>query len=107
MSGESVSKRHPVFTADAWGFRPSEEKPETMNKSPSRLFYVYLMAPAIALLAAITIYPFLWLIYMSLHGQAWTSGGQMESVLKIMRGCFPTQNILMAGFFLQNTPHYV
>lgn len=67
MSGEGVSKRHPIFTADAWGFRASQEKPDTMNKSPSRLFYVYLMAPAIALLAAITIYPFLWLIYMSLH----------------------------------------
>ena len=67
MSGEKVSNRHPIFTADAWGFRPSEEKPEKFNKSPSRLFYVYLMAPAIALLAAITIYPFLWLIYMSLH----------------------------------------
>ena len=107
MSGEGVSKRHPIFTADAWGFRASQEKPDTMNKSPSRLFYVYLMAPAIALLAAITIYPFLWLIYMSLHkvklGPVRTNG----SVLKIMRGCFPTQNILMAGFFLQNTPHYV
>lgn len=67
MSGENVKKRHPVFTSDAWGFQANERKPGPLNKQPSKRFFVYLMAPAIALLAAITIYPFLWLIYMSLH----------------------------------------
>jgi multiple sugar transport system permease protein len=67
MSGEKVTNRHPVFTADSWGFHASKQKPGAFNKAPSKLFYVYLMAPAIALLAAITIYPFLWLVYMSLH----------------------------------------
>ncbi len=67
MSGEGAANRHPVFTSDAWGYSAHDRKPELANKKPSRLFYVYLMAPAITLLAAITIYPFLWLIYMSLH----------------------------------------
>ena len=65
------------------------------------------MAPAIALLAAITIYPFLWLIYMSLHN---VKLGPVEDKWvgpKNYASCFPTQNILMAGFSLQNTPHYV
>ena len=37
------------------------------NAPSSNRFYFYLMMPAIIVLAAITIYPFLWLIYMSLH----------------------------------------
>ena len=74
MSGEGVSKRHPIFTADAWGFRASQEKPDTMNKSPSRLFYVYLMAPAIALLAAHNISVPLAHLHEPPQGQAWTSG---------------------------------
>ena len=41
--------------------------PAAYNPVPSRRFYFYLAAPAIILLAAIAIYPFLWLIYMSFH----------------------------------------
>ena len=41
--------------------------PAAYNPAPSRRFYFYLAAPAIILLAAIAIYPFLWLIYMSFH----------------------------------------
>ena len=41
--------------------------PAAYNPAPSRKFYFYLAAPAIILLAAIAIYPFLWLIYMSFH----------------------------------------
>ena len=37
------------------------------NELPSRRYYLYMMLPAIIVLACITIYPFFWLIWMSLH----------------------------------------
>ncbi len=42
-------------------------RPPTINPPPSRVYYLYLMLPAIIVLACITIYPFFWLIWMSLH----------------------------------------
>lgn len=44
-----------------------ERAPAILNPMPSRRYYYLLMAPAIALLAFISIYPFFWMIYMSLH----------------------------------------
>lgn len=41
--------------------------PPGRNAMPSRRYYFYLMMPALIILACITIYPFFWLIYMSLH----------------------------------------
>ena len=38
-----------------------------LNPLPSRRYYLYMMLPAIVVLACITIYPFFWLIWMSLH----------------------------------------
>ncbi len=38
-----------------------------MNEEESRRYYLYLILPAVIVLACITIYPFFWLIYMSLH----------------------------------------
>ena len=35
--------------------------------APPRYYLLWLMLPAILLLAAISLYPFVWLIYMSLH----------------------------------------
>ena len=37
------------------------------NTPLANRFYLYLMMPAIIVLACITIYPFFWLIFMSLH----------------------------------------
>jgi multiple sugar transport system permease protein len=42
-------------------------EPSVLNPHPSKRYYFWLMAPAIALLAFISIYPFFWMIYMSLH----------------------------------------
>ena len=42
-------------------------EPAALNPHPSKSYYFMLMAPAIALLAFISIYPFFWMIYMSLH----------------------------------------
>jgi multiple sugar transport system permease protein len=38
-----------------------------LNPKPSKAYYYWLMAPAVILMAAISIYPFFWMIYMSLH----------------------------------------
>ena len=43
------------------------QPPSKLNPLPSKRYYYLLMAPAIALLAFISIYPFFWMIYMSLH----------------------------------------
>lgn len=49
------------------GARVIDYAPPGRNPSPSRHYYFYLMLPAIIVLACITIYPFFWLIWMSLH----------------------------------------
>ena len=41
--------------------------PTRMNAAAPRRYYLYLMAPAIAVLAFISLYPFVWLIVMSLQ----------------------------------------
>ena len=60
-------KNNPFSSEEDWGYVVEENTPESTNKAPSKRFHLYLMAPAIILLASITIYPFFWLIYMSLH----------------------------------------
>jgi multiple sugar transport system permease protein len=47
--------------------RRIDTTPSAFNPAASRRYYFYLMAPAVVILACITIYPFFWLIYMSLH----------------------------------------
>lgn len=44
-----------------------KQRPAVLNPLPSKRYYYLLMAPAITLLAFISIYPFFWMIYMSLH----------------------------------------
>jgi len=44
-----------------------KQGPAVLNPLPSKRYYYLLMAPAITLLAFISIYPFFWMIYMSLH----------------------------------------
>jgi multiple sugar transport system permease protein len=41
--------------------------PPSINPPASKAYYFLLMAPAILVLAFISIYPFFWMIYMSLH----------------------------------------
>jgi multiple sugar transport system permease protein len=67
MTVTTSSETHPALSDQDWGFSTIDRAPAEVNPPPSRMFYVYLAAPAIALLAVITIYPFLWLIYMSFH----------------------------------------
>jgi multiple sugar transport system permease protein len=51
----------------SYGARVIDYGPPRTNPVASRRYYFYLMAPALLLLAAISLYPFFWLIYMSLH----------------------------------------
>lgn len=67
MTIGSETNSHPALSDQDWGFSTISQKPTSLNPKPNRRFYVYLAAPAIILLAAITIYPFFWLIYMSFH----------------------------------------
>lgn len=47
--------------------RPAEPAPPTRNAPPKSRFLFLLMAPAIIILASISLYPFFWLIFMSLQ----------------------------------------
>ncbi len=49
------------------GVRVVDFHPLALNPQSSQRYYFYLMLPAIIVLALITIYPFFWLIWMSLH----------------------------------------
>ena len=75
-----LSGAHPPATAGQSLFRVREisnnvearpvsivsETPVRRNPSPSKIYYFWLMAPAVILLLCISIYPFVWLIVMSL-----------------------------------------
>ncbi|MEZ5667055.1 MAG: sugar ABC transporter permease [Alphaproteobacteria bacterium] len=63
----SVVAARPGDRAPDWGAFRVDGTPANLNKEPSKAFYWYLMLPAIVLLACISLYPFFWLIYMSLH----------------------------------------
>jgi multiple sugar transport system permease protein len=55
---DSVESK-PVATVSEDGLR--------LNPVPSKSYYYWLLAPAVLLLAFISLYPFFWMIYMSLH----------------------------------------
>lgn len=69
-SGEfqrSVVASRPDDRDADWGAFTVDNQPDHFNKPWSNRFYWILMMPAIILLACISLYPFFWLIYMSLH----------------------------------------
>ena len=49
------------------GVRRVDHVPQIFNNQPARYYLMWLLLPAVLLLAAISLYPFVWLIYMSLH----------------------------------------
>ena len=49
------------------GVRTIDHVPEGFNHRPPRYYLLWLMLPAILLLAAISLYPLVWLVYMTLH----------------------------------------
>lgn len=74
LSGSSRDVASQLFRARAHSVeveaRPRAEithKPRKFNPPMPKYYYYYLMAPAIAILAFISLYPFFWLIIMSLQ----------------------------------------
>src|SRR5215208_6821994 len=65
--GTSVETGVPAVSEMRDGARIIQHVPGRVNEMPSRRYYLYMMLPAIIVLACITIYPFFWLIWMSLH----------------------------------------
>jgi multiple sugar transport system permease protein len=53
--------------ASAHGARVIEYEPAAFNPRAPRRFHLYLLLPAVIVLASISLYPFFWLIHMSLH----------------------------------------
>ena len=49
------------------GVRRVDYVPQIFNNQPARYYLMWLLLPAVLLLAAISLYPLVWLIYMSLH----------------------------------------
>lgn len=70
MAGHAITDGSVVMTSNVEmrdGARVISFEPPELNPTPSKRYYLYLMLPAIIVLACITIYPFFWLIWMSLH----------------------------------------
>ena len=65
--GTSVESGVPASREMRDGARVISHVPSHINELPLRRDYLYMMLPAIIVLACITIYPFFWLIWMSLH----------------------------------------
>jgi len=66
-SASDAGLERSVSAAMRDGARDITYRPAALNPTPSKRYYFYLLMPAIIILAGISIYPFFWLIYMSLH----------------------------------------
>ena len=73
MAGKSSSNlelfrvRHIPDSVESRPMSAIVAEPRSINPPASKRYYFLLMAPAILVLAFISIYPFFWMIYMSLH----------------------------------------
>ena len=66
MSRKSINLDSLIDT-EYRGVRRVDYLPENLNNQSPRYYLMWLLLPAIILLAAISLYPFVWLIYMTLH----------------------------------------
>ncbi len=67
MAGAGLATTAALPQSASDGVRVIAYEPAQRNPLPSRRFFFWLMAPALILLAAISLYPFFWLLYMMLH----------------------------------------
>lgn len=65
--------------------RRIDYEPKQLNPRPSNRFHFWLIAPAALVLAAISIYPFIWLIYMSLHTVNIAAGDEWNNFANFTR----------------------
>jgi multiple sugar transport system permease protein len=82
------------------GARTIEYVPEHRNEGQSRSYYWLLMLPAIIVLAAITIYPFFWLIWMSLHNVGATGGDEFVGLKNFERAVLSDDKYWNGWFLL-------
>lgn len=66
MPGDLFRARQHSFEVEARPSAAGLDAPARLNRAMPKRYYFYLMAPAIAILAFISLYPFFWLIVMSL-----------------------------------------
>ena len=66
MAVNTIDREPPELRAYR-GVRRIDHTPHIFNNQPARYYLMWLLLPAILLLAAISLYPLVWLIYMSLH----------------------------------------
>jgi multiple sugar transport system permease protein len=66
-SAELFRVRHIPDSVESRPVPLAIKEPASINPKASKAYYFWLMTPAIAVLAFISIYPFFWMIYMSLH----------------------------------------
>lgn len=74
-----VPEREIVMRA---GVRVIDHAPAARHPLASNRYYLYMMLPAIILLACISLYPFFWLIWMSLHQVDMGLGGDSWNEFK-------------------------
>lgn len=67
MAADPTTAASALAAAAARGARVITHAPTRLNARPPQRLHLYLMLPAIIVLASISLYPFFWLIYMSLH----------------------------------------
>lgn len=69
LGGGAATAARAAVPAVTWreGARTVEYGPVARNPASSRRYYLWLMLPAILVLAAISLYPFVWMVWMSLH----------------------------------------
>ena len=63
----NATRREPPEQTAYRGVRRIDYVPQILNNQPARFYLMWMLLPAVLLLAAISLYPFAWLIYMSLH----------------------------------------
>ena len=86
------------------GARTIDYAPPALNPPPSRRYYLYLMLPAIVVLAAISLYPFFWLVYMSLHNVELGAGErQVHRPQELRRVLAATRSSWTAGSCCSST----
>lgn len=66
LAGQLFRAREHSFEVEARPMSDPKARPVVFNPPAPKRYYLYLMAPAIALLAFISLYPFFWLIVLSL-----------------------------------------
>ena len=84
----------------AEGARVIDYAPQSLNKALSDSYYFWMITPAIVVLAAISLYPFFWLIWMSLHSDGANGQGTAFVGMKNFVRLFTMDTKYWDGWYL-------